>query len=1419
MSGWETIGEAPAGKGGGWQPGDPMPPDAPEGSSIKTTAEGIPYMAPPEGKTAAPAKPKGPDKDGWEDVAPDKPPTDLIGRAKYALAARDKVLDNFWGKIAEGGLEGLAKESLPSELADRVKDVREANAKFQKNREWDRERARRTAAGESLNGMENWKLRRLNEIVQETKPQEKPMSMAETWNSIKKSAVDDPGGFMGQLARGFIVHPELLTTPELLPMRAAQFTARVAKTAEASARTTRLAAGAAKVGTEAAQIGAAAGGESVLSQLNKKGTTSASQTAMDTIMATTPVVAGRMLTQAGKTSVAMAIDYAVARNLKDGKIETSPELVKAAMADVEARVASGYSIDDALREALEAIKVDPDVAKEVSSVLKPVEPANPIVAAVVRFGGKDYEGTTHIEAIKKAVADGVPLRPDGKTPVLNQEAGDTINLFKTNEGKVITRDEAGELVGAKRTEEMPAMGEKAAETPKPEEPPVKTKGKKGKAKPAEAPKPAEAGAPGEPPPEAPAAPAAKAAKPFVPKTPKVKDKSALPPVKDRMAYRGYSLIRGIDGEWHASDGGHHITSGTLEQVKKGLDAIKGDPGTPVRTVEKANETVQRAGVDPKDTALSGEPTAQEVHQAVKAEKGADAADAAVRDAVLDNKIGGLERGSVDPVILRALGLVSLGAVGAAIYTKDPKDAIWGALATGGVLAAGKVLRGGVRSIGQVAQHLKDTRYRMTEFTDAWSGSIKGAELANFRFAEMVKTLVTAKADREDITRALQGTPTNKPLSPEAQQVVAAVRDFFETYGEKGQQAGILPEDLLDNYVTNLWTGLNKNDSLWRNLTQSLGKRNNNSPGMSPRSRFSMERVIPNYAEGIKQGLIPATMDIADIVRIYGDNISRAIANKNLVAALERAKHPDVFIGADGTPFQRALIIRDTPDAQVKTTVQAAAIVDRQWQGGGALAKDIRDQAIKKAPKEYVVINHPQMRGYKVHEDIALVMENLFNAPSTNAAVKLAYGLSIAAKRGIFSYSLFHVKSLTDAMLGTSMRGWVNVLNGNAYRTLKHGRAGDVLDELVRGGLNVVERPMEGDVTPFTNTLKLIEEKFPVIGAPVKGARMIGKALDTFLWSVVHPTFKVATAMASFEKVLKDSSRPGGFIRGADKVLGKRASNLSRAEAAKIAASATNDIFGGLDWFRIADGVQNKLGRDLALAVTSAKGRQFMQIMMLAPDWTVATTRAMVKAIPGVSRREISALHQGYVVRSAIMYAVMADGLNQYYFGAPLLGERGPDHGDLGDGRKLQLSKHFMEPIHWLMNPSQQALNKLGYVPKEIAEQWLNKQFLSPKGSPPITTTAPPTEPGAKPKTAGSRLGHALAGLTRSPGSRRSPRGRFRGSPGSSASRSTAKPRNKPKRRPARRPGQPAGTEEAAAHRTRLRIERAKRKRELEKENQ
>jgi hypothetical protein len=92
------------------------------------------------------------------------------------------------------------------------------------------------------------------------------------------------------------------------------------------------------------------------------------------------------------------------------------------------------------------------------------EGVNPIAAAVVRFGGKEYEGATHIEAIKKAIADGVPTekKPSGVVvPKLGE--GDSINLFRTREGKTITRDDAETLVGAKRTEDMPPLRPSAKE--------------------------------------------------------------------------------------------------------------------------------------------------------------------------------------------------------------------------------------------------------------------------------------------------------------------------------------------------------------------------------------------------------------------------------------------------------------------------------------------------------------------------------------------------------------------------------------------------------------------------------------------------------------------------------------------------------------------------------------------------------------------------------------------------------------------------------------------------------------------------------------------------------------------------------------------------------------------------------------------
>jgi hypothetical protein len=46
---------------------------------------------------------------------------------------------------------------------------------------------------------------------------------------------------------------------------------------------------------------------------------------------------------------------------------------------------------------------------------------------------------------------------------------------------------------------------------------------------------------------------------------------------DRTAYKGYSIIRDLRGDWHVSKDGHHITTqSSLETAKKQIDAVVGD---------------------------------------------------------------------------------------------------------------------------------------------------------------------------------------------------------------------------------------------------------------------------------------------------------------------------------------------------------------------------------------------------------------------------------------------------------------------------------------------------------------------------------------------------------------------------------------------------------------------------------------------------------------------------------------------------------------------------------------------------------------------------------------------------------------------------------------------------------------------------
>ena len=985
---------------------------------------------------------------------------------------------------------------------------------------------KREGGGSDMHDVE----RMVNDIYRARRPDTPDLSTGEVLTQAFEAARDNPGQFAKDMAKDLLANPQYA-----LPVFQ-EF--GFAKLVNSATRTGKVAKEAARVADSAVMAGAIAAPGSAARQMDETG----------------EVRSGRMVADVGMAAGLTAATVGVMGGLKlglereakaQGK-QVSPADVARADDAAATALTNGVDPAKAVKDVLEGMGVTPEraaqaadetaevtrtpiaaeITPEMRATADAMKEAGETPAAVVRFGGKDFESTNHFIGIKQAMDEGLVPMENGR---VKKGPDDSIDLFKLKDGTLITRDQAGELFGAKRTEDMPG--------------------------------------------------------------------------------------------------------------------VKAD----VAAVGRA---------------------AQE--------------------------------GKIDPELLLAAGAVGAGAMAGlaheALAGEDDTDALTKAATGAGIAGAALIARKGIRSASAA---MKDTRIRITNLTDSYFGSVARGDLAAQRFAHTLKTMVPDAKQREALTHYVQGD-TSIPLTPEMKAAAQAVTEFFEAMGKEGQAHGVLPKDLIDNYVTQLWTGMNAKDTIWQNLKTALGSRGVvNSPGMSPSSRFAMARQIPSYAEGMKAGMIPQTLDIAEITRVYAGNIQRAIANKRLIESLKRAKAPD------GTP----LVSLHKPDAILKEDMKRLAIAEKRGVFATDEAKsDVQGDLAYKGRKDYITVNHPQMAGLKVHPDIAPQMQWLFDAKDPNAATRAAYAISVAAKRGIFSLSMFHTKSLLDALLGTPVKGWKNVVTGEAWRALQGTGAtanNNVLRDLVDAGLQVTGRPLEGDVTPFTNALKLFEERFPIAGLPVKGVHQMVKALDKVLWEYVHPTFKAGAGMAMAEKMIAKSGKRG----------------ITREQALKDAASFTNDIFGGLDWYRMADNVSNKYGRDIAMALTSPSGRRFLQIGLLAPDWTIATARAMFKAIPGVSEAAVRQAHQGYVLRSALLYLTVAEGLNMHFSGHHLWENEDPTMVDLGDGRKLQLSKHFMEPIHWMTKPGQQALNKLGYVPSEPLKQIMGTEYLSVKGAPPMDTSA------------------------------------------------------------------------------------------------
>jgi len=650
-------------------------------------------------------------------------------------------------------------------------------------------------------------------------------------------------------------------------------------------------------------------------------------------------------------------------------------------------------------------------------------------------------------------------------------------------------------------------------------------------------------------------------------------------------------------------------------------------------------------------------------------------------------------GFADPELLKRLAKFTVLAGGGAAFGAnyfDPQHP-YKSMVQGATLG----LMAGQVKWGNVFKKFKDSfKYDPTvnihEQLNQYDWDLARGERLKAKAIYAIDGLVKTAESRVKIARWLDGDRT-LPLTPEEQRAATIARDVYDKAGQQALQAGVL-QDFLENYVNHEWKPTAKRDQLIQEMRDALRKQ----PNMSPKDRHALTRKFTSLEEGKAAGLEPVSEDVNVLMSTYLDSITRAMANKKLLEALKAAE-----------------------DENGKKLVQQAG----------------------KAPYSYVPINHSQLAPYRVHPSIAPSLDFLYHSHGGGAIVQGIEGLNTALKRWQVSLSLFHAKALLDAFAGAGefthpWRNFVDAAMSSAGKSRGHeaylkGDIGDDIDHLIRS-LRITPRkgnvPVEDVTSGFYEGLKKIQDSMDAAikysGTATFGSILaVSKALDHLLWENLHSGLKLVVGMNSLERLRRSYAK--------DFAKDPNAEVPSTAELADRAGSYTNDVFGGLNWRRLADDANTRWGHELGKMLANPAGRRVAQVMLFAPDWTYSTVRSVAKALgPGsgikglLNPKQVADLHRMYLIRSAMIYATLYNGINMALSGHPIWenernGKPEPFLVDLGNGEWAQANKHAMEVPNMVTHPAKWLLGKLGNIPAEVMEQFLGKEYLNPDYMPPM----------------------------------------------------------------------------------------------------
>ena len=641
-----------------------------------------------------------------------------------------------------------------------------------------------------------------------------------------------------------------------------------------------------------------------------------------------------------------------------------------------------------------------------------------------------------------------------------------------------------------------------------------------------------------------------------------------------------------------------------------------------------------------------------------------------------------QRGSITFDQAKRLALIGLG-VTAGYKIADDEHKIAGVLkgAAAGI-ALGSLSFAGVQSMRQ-ALRAADTAPRISKFLDKMEGDVAVDKRHLYALTAGIKIAVPDLARREAIAHWLEGD-TSVQLSPVEKQAAAQVRAAFDRLYIQANELGIVKQGL-GNYVTHIYSKDKLTQALLNAYRQSATKTS---------SKFGLQRKgPPTLRVAIAAGLKVET-DVAEILQRYGNDMLTAIHGNLAVRAMKKV------VDANGVPV----------------------IV-----------------SAKRAPLGYVTNNHPTLNGLKVHPAIAAELTHVFDVYSPTVLGAAYDALNGAVKRIKLSLSLFHAKNLGDVAMGVKANPLANLrdivkaaVGKTAYHDMiRSPKVGDEVDHMIRAGAvgeftpkgntNIdMGTPMEATLSALGDTL---DKVFPGAGRAVVPLKILDRFTQKVTWENIWTGLKATAIATKFHSVkanwAKAVSRDPSLKMPSD------------AEIWAMTASFGNNVFGGLNWRRIANEVKNKYLRQLIMGSLAPPGQRRLGILMLAPDFTAATFRHILGSFGDgtnfgglLKARTMADLHRQWFIKSTLYYLVIGNAMNYAMSGHFMWDNRDPFMIDLGDGRKMQWAKVLTDPFRIVAHPQQEALNKMNPILQEGLSQALGVEYLSASGhAPRLNTTA------------------------------------------------------------------------------------------------